>query len=272
MPAAKQQIAASVIEAVRGKGLAEIEKKQPENKRAAAKEVLNEGADLLQKIVKSGRADGAATVLLGPEVATGLMAGYIADGALLDKMLHTIVKAVVDDHPEIEQFVKLDAETLGVGHFHKISIPIPENAKDREKVVQLIGENLDIVIGVDEENAYVAVGRDATAALKKAIEASSEIGSKAVSPVEISIAARPVAGLVATVGKPHERSQAAMVESELKKTQRQGSRHLDGPAHLQRRSDAVGNRSRAWCGCSASLVVAQACSRDVGQAFQPASK
>ncbi len=218
VPAVKQQLAASVLEAVRGKGLAEIEKKVPENKRAAAKEVINDGADLLQKIVKSGRADGAASVLLGPEAATGLMGLYVADGALLDKILHTVVKAVAEDHPQVEQFVKLDAETLGAVRFHKISIPIPENAKDREKAVQLIGETIDIVIGVGKENAYVAVGRDAAAALKKAIEASSEIGSKAVSPAEISIAAKPIAGLVATIGKPHERSQAAMVESELKKT------------------------------------------------------
>jgi hypothetical protein len=218
MPAAKQQIAASVIEAVRGKGLAEIEKKTPENKRAAAKEVFNEGADLLQKIVKSGRADGAVSVLLGPDVATGLLAGYVADGALLDKMLHTIVKAVAEDHPEVEQFVKFDAETLGEVRFHTISIPIPESADHREKAVQLIGEKLDIVIGVGKKDAYVAVGRDAAAALKKAIEASNEIGPKAVSPAEISIAARPVAGLVAAVGDPQVRSQAATVESELKKT------------------------------------------------------
>ncbi len=70
-----------MIEAVRGKGLAEIEKKAPENKRAAAKEVINDGADLLQKIVKSGHVDGAATVLVGPKAATGLLAGYVADGA-----------------------------------------------------------------------------------------------------------------------------------------------------------------------------------------------
>ena len=119
-----------MIEAVRGKGLSEIEKKAPENKRAAAKEAINDLADLLQKIVKSGHVDGAATVLVGPKAATGLLAGYVADGALLDKILHTIVKAIVEDHPEVEQFVKLDAEKSGSINFHKISIPIPEDSED----------------------------------------------------------------------------------------------------------------------------------------------
>ena len=218
MPAAKQEMAATVIEAVRGKGLADIEKKESADKRAVAKEVLNDGADLLQKIVKSGHVDGAATVLLGPKAATGLLAGYVADGALLDKGLHTAAKVIIADHPELAQFVKLDAEKSGEINFHKISIPIPADAKDREKVVQMIGERLDIVIGVGRENAYLAAGRDAGATLTKAIDASARAGAKAVPPLEVSLAVKPLAGAMSTVGKPHEQSWAGIVDSQLKKT------------------------------------------------------
>ena len=218
MPAAKQEIAASVLEAVRGKGLADIEKKVPDDKRAGAKEAFNNAADLVQKIVKSGHVDGAASVLVGPEAATGLLAGYVADGALLDKILHAIVKGVVDEHPEVAQFVKLDAEKSHDVNFHKISIPIPEDAKDREKAVQLLGENLEVVIGVGDENAYLAIGRNAMTTLKKAIAGSARVGAKAVSPLEISLAVKPVASLAAAVGKPQDRPKAAMAEAELKKT------------------------------------------------------
>ena len=217
MPAARQEIAATVIEAVRGKGLSEIEKKAPGNK-PLAKGLLNDGADLLQKIVKSGRADCAATVLAGPKAATGMLAAFVADGALLDKMLHTIVKAIVEDHPEVEQFVKLDAEKSNSINFHTVSIPIPEGSDDAQKAIQLIGEKLDIVIGVGKENAYLAVGRDAMTTLQKAIEASSRLGSKAVSPLELSLAVEPVAAVAAAIGKPQERPKAAMIEAELKKT------------------------------------------------------
>ncbi len=183
-----------------------------------AKEVLNEGADLLQKIVKSGHSDGAAMVLAGPKAVTGLLAGYVADGGLLDKMLHTIAKAVIEDHPEVEQFVKLDAEKSNSINFHTISIPIPEGSEDAQKAVKLLGEKLEIVIGVGKENAYLAVGRDAMATLKKAIEASSRLGLKAVSPLEVSLAVEPVAAVASAVGKPQDRPQAAMIASELKKT------------------------------------------------------
>lgn len=173
--AAKQEIAASLIDAVQGKALAEIAKKTPEDKLAAAKEVVADVSRLLQKIVKGGHVDGAASVLVNPKAATAVVGGYVADGALLDKILHTIAKSAIDDHPEIQQFVKLDAEKSGEVNFHEISIPIPLDANDREKVVQLVGENLDIIIGVGKEKAYLAVGRNAKSTLKKAIERSDQV-------------------------------------------------------------------------------------------------
>ncbi len=218
IPAAKQQIAASLIAAARGKAISEMEKTTPEDKRAVPKEVLNDGANLLQKIVKGGHLDGAASVIVGPNVATGLLAGYVADGALLDKILHTVAAAVLADHPEIGQFVKLDAETLGAVHFHKISVPISADNPDQKQLVQLVGESLDVVIGIGKENAFVAAGRDAEATLKKAIVASSQIGPKAVLPLEVSLAIKPVVAFVAEVGKPQDRPQAAIAASELKKT------------------------------------------------------
>ena len=61
--------------------------------------------------------------------------------------------------------MKLDAEKSSSINFHKVSIPIPEDSEDAQKAIQLIGEKLDIVIGVGKENAYLAVGRDAMTTL-----------------------------------------------------------------------------------------------------------
>jgi len=218
VPAVKQQLAVGAIVAGRGKVLGEVDRNVPENNRAAAKELVNDGASLLQKIAKSGRVDGAATVLVNSQVATGLLAGYVADGALLDKILHSIAKMIFAEHPELEQFVTLDAEKNGSINIHKISIPIPPGSEDAEKAVKLFGDKLEIIVGVGKENAYVAAGRDALATLQKAIEESARAGVKAVSPLEVSVAVKPIASLVAAVGKPHEQPQAAMVQSELQKT------------------------------------------------------
>jgi hypothetical protein len=220
MPAPKQEIAGSVVEIARGNILAEIAKKtdQSESARTAGKAVANGAADLLQKIVKSGRVDGVASVQVGPDAATGLLAGYIADGALLDKILHTAAKALLDEHPELSQFIALDAEKSGSINIHKISIPLPAGSDDNQKLIKMVGEKLDIIIGVGKEDAYLAAGRDAMARLKKAVDASAQAGSKAVLPLEASVGAQSVATFVAAVGKPDEQPKAALAESELKKT------------------------------------------------------
>ena len=63
--------------------------------------------------------------------------------------------------------MKLDAEKSHSINFHVISIPIPENSEDAEKAIQLVGEKLDIVIGVGKEYAYLAAGRDAVGDLEE---------------------------------------------------------------------------------------------------------
>jgi hypothetical protein len=217
IPAAQQQFAASLIESMRVKGLLSIEKKVARANRALRRGLLNDCDDLLQEIVENGRLDGAATVLVGPRAATGLLASYVADGAMLDKILHTIAKAASEDHSEIAQYLKCDVEKSRSINFHKASLPIPNYANDRGRTVQLTGETLDIVIGVGKEYAYVAVGRDAMETLKKAIDGSARSGAQVVSPLEISLAAQPVTSLLAAVGKLREKPQSVIMESELDK-------------------------------------------------------
>jgi len=224
IPPAKQEIALGFIGMVRGKVLGDIEKNTPENKREAVKSAAGDVLDLLTKIVKSGRVDAVVTNLISPKAATQLVAIYVADGQLFDKLLHAVVSAIEEDHPEVAQFIKLDAETVDGHQVHKISIPIPQEAENRDKLVQLIGEKLDIVIAVGKENVYIADGRDAGAKLKKAVEASSKAGAKPVTPVSASLDIKPIAGLVTVIGKPHEQKTAAMVEAELKKTA--GKNHI----------------------------------------------
>ena len=158
------------------------------------------------------------TGLLSENSATGLGAFYVADGKLFDKIVHAIVKLAEDDNGAVGQFVKLDAETAGGLNLHKISIPIPDNAENREKVVKYIGEELDIIVAVGKENVYVAAGRDAAEKLKAAVESSEQTGAKTVAPVRISYAAQPIAGLIAAVGDPQAQPVAKMAVSELKKS------------------------------------------------------
>jgi hypothetical protein len=218
MPEAKQQVAESLIAVVRGKAIDHIQKHAPEHERKHVEQVAGDSFDLLTKIVKSGRIDATVTGLLGEDSATGLGAFYVADGKLFDKVVHGAVKHIETEHPEVAQFVQLDAANVNGLNIHKVSIPIPDNAENRENVVKFIGEKLEVVIAVGEENVYVAAGRDAAEKLKAAVRTSKEAGTKTVAPVKFSYAAQPFAAAVAAVGTGQEQAAGKMIVAELKKT------------------------------------------------------
>ena len=225
---------------IRGKAMSDIEKKTPEDKRATAKEVVGEGLDLLTKIVKSGRIDAVGTGLLSEKSATGLAAFYVADGDLFDKILHTIVKSIEEEHSEIDQFVKLDADKVGDLHVHKVSFPIPEGADNREAVVKYIGEKLDIVMAVGKENVYIAAGRDA------GLEAQEGRAGFDRRRRQIGYSRRRLLLAPAHRERDCHRGQTARSSDGqtdpigTEEDARQGPYQLDGAAHQQRRASAAG--------------------------------
>ena len=162
-------------------------------------------------------------------------------------MAKLVLEAVKSDHPEmasnIDSWVKLNAEQFQGVTLHTVSIPIPSDANDREKIVPLIGETLEVVIGTSKDSVYVAAGRDPLAALKKAIEQSAADASKSVPPVEISVSLSKVAEFIAAVGKPHERQQAAKLAAAFKQSSGDGPCDSPRAAHRQRREISPGNRT-----------------------------
>ena len=214
----KKDVLTTIIGAGRAAALKDSEAKTPADKQKLAKSLINGIGDLLMKVVEGGHIDGAATVLINPKAATGMLAGYVGDGAELDKILHIVYGAIEHDNPNVADLVKFDADKASAVSFHKITIPIPAGGHDSEKAMKLLGENLEIVIGIGKENAYVAAGRDALSTLKKAIQASATVGKKESLPVDVKVSTQAVMSFAAEMGQPKDRPGAAAAAAELKKT------------------------------------------------------
>ena len=218
IPAAKIEILTTLIDAVHTQALQDAQKKTPADRLDLAKTFIDDVAETLKKSVNSGRCDGAVAVTLDPKAATVVAGTHVADGALLDKALHSLAALAEKENPAVAGLVKFDAERAKDIRFHTVTIPIPSEAENREKVVQLIGEKLEVVIGIGPQSIYLAAGRDAMATLRRAIEASVAEAAHTVPPVEITLALEPLARFVATVGKDKDRPGAELIQAELKKT------------------------------------------------------
>jgi hypothetical protein len=213
-----QDKVATVMDVVRKKAFEEIESEgKPEAETKLAKQLLGDVLDVVKETVAAGKADGGISVMAAPDAVTVVAGGFIADGLKLESVVKKVVQIVKGEHPQIASLVELDADSFQGVNLHRVSFPIPPQADDREKIVRMVGQTLEVVVGMGKEGMYMAAGRDAMKTLKKAIATSAQ-ESQTAAPVEIALALRPIAKLVAEMGDDDEREDAAKVAAILEKT------------------------------------------------------
>ncbi len=176
----------------------------------------------MQDTVTKGRIDKGLAVVLKPDAVTVLAGGAVVNNGRIDELAKLLLEMAKETHPEmasnLDHWVKLDAGKFEGIELHTLSIPIPPDAKDHDKLVPLIGETLEVVIGTTKDSVYLAAGRDPMEALEKAIKQSAADASKSVPPLEISVSLSKLADFIAAAGNPHERPQAAKLAAALKQS------------------------------------------------------
>jgi hypothetical protein len=210
----------TVCDAVRSKAFAEIDSKvHVEHRAKAAKEFLGGLLEVAEETVASGKVDGAVALVLKPEAATLVVGKYVADGDKLEETLKILVDAVRQQRPGfVDQVLTPNADECQGVRLHLVSIPVPYNAPHRDKVVQLIGENLDIVVGIGQQSFYLSLGRDAMKVLKQAIEKSAAAGDQPVAPLEVTVSLSELANFVAEMGKEQDRAKAKQALAVLQRS------------------------------------------------------
>ncbi len=209
---------AKVIGAIRTKAFADIDKKEKSEAEAAVgKQFVGDLLDVLQKTVTSGRADGGVAVLLNPDAVTLLAGGYVADGAKLEKLAKQLADIARAKEPATADLVTLDADKCEGVRLHTVSIPIPYETDNRDKVVRMVGQSLDVVVGMGDQSIYVAAGRNAMDSLKQVIGRSAKDGYSSVAPVRLSVALGPIAKFVSEMCEGDDRIKAGLIVSALAK-------------------------------------------------------
>jgi hypothetical protein len=159
----------------------------PAEKREAAKRVLTQVFDVLEKTAASGRGDFAAAVVLLPKSLSFVAAGYVADGPAMEKAIRDGLD-LAKDQPNFPT-IQFNAGSHGEVKFHRLTANIPgREAEARE----LLGEKLEILIGIGPNSVLVSGGKDAEGLLKKVLDGSAAEKDKAVPPAQLKIALLPI--------------------------------------------------------------------------------
>lgn len=217
---------AEAIEVLKPRAMEQIDRRaRSAEEGKVQKEIVGSLLEATRKTIASGRSDGAMSVVMAPDAVTLLAGWYTADGPTVERMFRQIVDAARGANADfVNRVVKLDAGQVRGVNLHTASIPLPSEMRDREKAVRMVGETLEIVVGVGRESVYVAAGRDAMKTLREAIERSDTAAK--VSPMKLSIALGPLFKFAAEVGESErERQMAAKAAEALEKMS--GKDHLN---------------------------------------------
>jgi len=196
--------------------------------KSAIDKLVDEFFDLGFVTIDGCRLDGGVA-FLGPGPFT-LVAGFEATNAaqlsqFLDKVARLLETEIgfaglqrdVDKHEGVK--------------FHSISVPLP-GGPEGDQLVELFGHDLEVTFGFGERSAYLAVGKDGLAALKRAIDASKSTVDKPAPAMQLTAslaAVEKVLGTSAPASPPVE-APAAGGGGNGNGAQQNGEAKVDSPA------------------------------------------
>jgi len=174
---------------------------------------------VVAKTAASGRVDEGGSLVLKPDAVTFVGSRYVADGRKLEQTLGVVVEAARKKHPNVvDSLLKTDVAKCKGVRLHVVSIPVPDGCKDRDKIVQLIGESLEVAAGFGDKYVCYAAGKDALKTLKQAISQSAASPQQSTLPLQLSISLSQVADFVATVAKERDKPVVEKAAALLKES------------------------------------------------------
>ncbi len=172
-----------------------------DDERAAAKEVVGDLFQILSATFRSGRMQGGGALLLAPQSLTLVGGGRVADGKAVEQLLRK-VNDLAKSEPGFSG-IQFNADQHGKVQLHTMSIRVPE---DEPQVRSVLGDQLDVVFGIGTDRVYVALGKDAKATLKGAMDASQAAAQQPLPPGQMQIALTPIVQFAQSVS-PQESIQ-----------------------------------------------------------------
>lgn len=175
-----------------------------DQQRKLAQQLIADAMDVLQKTIDAKKSDGGMAVVLEPGAPAIVVGAAVAETAKLEKVLKQLAAEAKKEQPALGDLIKLDADSQSGVKLHMATVPIPD-----PNAAPIIGDSVQIVVGIGEDSVYIGAGKKAMDTLKKVIEKSKAEAGKSVPPVQVTVAGLPIAKFVAAVAPDEDAKQMA---------------------------------------------------------------
>jgi hypothetical protein len=206
----------------------------PKDQLDLATDVIKQLFDVTIKTIELKKMDYGAALVLEPNALTVTAGSVVADGAKIEEILKKLLAEAEKNEPEAAKLVKLNAETYKGVRFHAFSMPTPD-----PDMAKFVGDTLDVVLGIADNKAYIAAGRDAAKTLKTAIDKSVADAGKEIPASEIVVSGLKVAKFISAAAKDVDPQSMAPVNKMAETLEQSG-----GKDHLTVVTTPVANGAR----------------------------
>ena len=190
-----------------------------------AKEALKAAAadffDAVTATVKSGQMDGGGSLSISPDSLTLVSGLHMSDTTKVESALKKL-EAAAQKSPNFPGIKWNAAKHAGIA-FHTITIPVPEKEKAPR---QILGNELNVAVGIGTDAVYVAAGKDNIEAVKKAIDASAANKGKSVPPFEFVLSLTPIMEVAASQASDGDKKEVAQKVADYLRSEAQGRDHI----------------------------------------------
>jgi len=161
--------------------------------REAVKSACGDFLDAFSSTMRAGTMDGGAVLNLSPTSMTLVAGGFVGEPQKVEAGLRKLAETAQDE-PDFSG-VNWNADSHADVAFHTMSYPVPNEKESR----QLLGETLEVAVGIGKESVFFAAGRDCLQAVKKVIDDSAANPGKSVPPMEMTISLKQIIDTAAAV-------------------------------------------------------------------------
>jgi hypothetical protein len=203
------------LEAIRDEILKHIETEArlpDEDSKKLAKDMVEQVFSTVKATFESGKIDAGATLQVGEKSMALVVGAYAAETKSLDEALLKLAK-LAENKPDFPPITFNAAEHAGV-KFHTTSIPVPAD----HKIHKVVGDKLDVAIGLGEKSVYLALGNDSLELCKKLIDASAKQTGEQLPPFQLNVSLAQVFQFASALQSEDSESNLKTMAEDLAKT------------------------------------------------------
>jgi len=177
------------------KGIEEDDDLDNDEERDTAKAIVGQFLDIAEQTVKARTVNCGGVLVLKPNSLAAALGGFVSDGDALKQAIGELWDFAKEKDPNVGN-LDVNTQTHRGVTLHTTNVPLKDQQKEASDV---LGDPLEVVLGVGEKSVYLAFGKESTDLLKRILDKSAEDAGGKFAPGEVNVSLTPILEFAASL-------------------------------------------------------------------------